>query len=67
MDIKVGLYSELANLDIVFVPRFDADRFVRGERLSYYNANLGLPAGRWISEAPHHPWYRPYSGHFPRG
>jgi hypothetical protein len=43
---KVSLFSKLANLDVVFTPRFDADRFIRGSRLSYYNAMLGRQAGR---------------------
>jgi len=43
---KVSLFSKLANLDVVFTPRFDADRFIRGRRLSYYNAMLGRQAGR---------------------
>jgi len=44
--VKVGLFTELANLNVVFTPRFDADRFIRGERISYYNAMLGRQAGR---------------------
>jgi len=35
---KVSLFSDLANLDIVFTPRFDADRFIDGERISFYNS-----------------------------
>jgi len=44
--VKLSLFSKLANLDVVFTPRFDADRFLRGERLSYWNAMLGRQAGR---------------------
>jgi len=44
--VKLGLFGELANLDVVFTPRFDADRFIRGERISYWNAFLGRQAGR---------------------
>ncbi|MCK5556783.1 MAG: hypothetical protein KAJ01_00280, partial [Candidatus Hydrogenedentes bacterium] len=36
--VKVSLYSEPANLDVVYTPRFDADRFIDGRRVSYWNA-----------------------------
>ena len=44
--IKVSMYGELANLDVVYSPRFDADRFIDGKRISYWNARLGRRAGR---------------------
>jgi len=44
--VKVGLFSELANLNIVYTPRFDADRFIDGRRVSYWNSALGRRAGR---------------------
>ena len=44
--LKVSLFSDLANLDLVYVPRFDADRFVDGRYISYYNPLLGRRAGR---------------------
>ena len=44
--VKISLFSELANLDIVYTPQFDSDRFINGERLSYWNSNLGRIAGR---------------------
>jgi hypothetical protein len=43
---KLSVFTELANLDVVFTPRFDADRFIRGRRLSYYSSSLGRLAGR---------------------
>jgi hypothetical protein len=43
---KVSLFSDLANLDIVYTPRFDPDRFINGERISYWNQNLMRLAGR---------------------
>jgi len=39
--IKISLFSDLANLDVVFTPRFDPDRFIRGRRISYYNMLMG--------------------------
>jgi len=44
--LKVSLFTKPANLDVVFTPRFDADRFIRGERLSYWNGMLSRQAGR---------------------
>ena len=44
--LKMSLFTELANLDVVFTPRFDADRFIRGERISYWNSMLARQAGR---------------------
>ncbi len=43
---KVSLFDDWANLDIVYTPRFDHDRFIRGQRISYWNSNLGRLAGQ---------------------
>jgi hypothetical protein len=38
--VKISLYGDaLPNLDIVYTPRFDSDRFVDGSRLSFWNLN----------------------------
>lgn len=37
--IKTSFYTELLNLDVVYTPEFDSDRFVTGDRLSYWNGN----------------------------
>ena len=42
---KVSLFGDWANLDIVYTPQFDPDRFIDGSRLSYWNSNLGRLAG----------------------
>jgi hypothetical protein len=44
--LKVSIFSDLANLDMVYVPKFDADRFIDGRRVSYWSSTLGRPAGR---------------------
>ncbi len=49
--VKISLYSDLANLDVVYTPRFDADRFIDGRRVSYWNTMLGRRAGK---DAPVH-------------
>lgn len=43
--VKLSLFSNTVNLDLVYTPRFDADRYIDGERVSYYNASLGRIAG----------------------
>ncbi|MBI4967018.1 MAG: hypothetical protein HZC25_02755 [Rhodospirillales bacterium] len=44
--LKISAFSEVVNLDLIYVPRFGADRFVDGRRLSYFNAAQGRIAGR---------------------
>jgi hypothetical protein len=43
---KISLFSDAANLDIVYTPKFDPDRFINGERVSYWNQNLMRLAGQ---------------------
>ncbi len=43
---KVSLFGDRANLDIVYTPRFDHDRFITGRRISYWNSNLARLAGQ---------------------
>jgi len=58
--LKVSLFIPVANWDVVFTPRFDADRFIRGERLSYYNPLLGRRAGHDAVQTADAPddWFR---------
>ena len=44
--VKASFFSDLANLDVVYVPRFDADRGIDGRRISYWNSGLGRITGR---------------------
>lgn len=43
--LKVSFFREFANLDIVYTPKFDPDRYIKGERVSYWNPILGREAG----------------------
>lgn len=43
---KVSLFGDWANLDFVYTPKFDPDRFISGERLSYWSSTLGRIAGQ---------------------
>ena len=60
--LKVALFSDVANLDIVYMPRFDADRFVDGRRVSYYSGTLGRRAGRdaIVKVERPHDWFEDY-------
>ena len=42
----VSVFPNFANIDLVYIPGFDSDRFITGERLSYFNSTLGRRAGR---------------------
>lgn len=44
--VKMAFYHDLANLDVVYTPRFNADRFIDGHSVSYYNGNAGAVVGR---------------------
>jgi hypothetical protein len=44
--VKLSLFSKVINLDAVYVPRFDPDRFITGERISYYSPVAGKRVGR---------------------
>ncbi|MCJ7602371.1 MAG: hypothetical protein MUO63_12855 [Desulfobulbaceae bacterium] len=44
--VKASYFHELANMDLVFVPFFNASDHIDGERLSYWNPILGETAGQ---------------------
>jgi hypothetical protein len=44
--VKVSVFTGLANLNVIYTPRFDSDRFIDGRRVSSYNTALGRLAGR---------------------
>ena len=43
--LKVSFYDSRVNIDLVYTPRFDADRYIDGERISFYNPALGKITG----------------------
>jgi hypothetical protein len=43
---KAALFSPWINLDVVYAPRFDSDRFIDGRRISFWNGALGRRSGR---------------------
>lgn len=44
--MKLSWYNDFVNVDLVYTPRFDADRFITGERISFFNDNLGRRVGQ---------------------
>ena len=41
----VGLYPGFVDIHLAYMPRFDPDRFIRGERISYWSPLIGARAG----------------------
>ena len=39
--VKVSIFGDIANIDVVYTPQFDSDRFICGERISYWNSGIG--------------------------
>ena len=56
----VSIFPDFANIDLAYTPRFDPDRFISGERISYYNPALGRRAGRDAIIEAHRPdgWFK---------
>ncbi len=44
--LKLSAFTDWANLDVVYTPAFDADRFIDGRRISFFRPALGRVAGR---------------------
>jgi len=44
--LRLSWYNDLMNVDLVYTPRFDSDRFLNGERLSLWNGIQGQLIGR---------------------
>ncbi|MBF0246270.1 MAG: hypothetical protein HQL31_13565 [Planctomycetes bacterium] len=43
--LRVGLFTDAVNLDLVYEPRQNASRYIDGSRLSYWNGPLNRAAG----------------------
>lgn len=43
--IKIGWFNDFINAEFVYTPQFDPDRFITGERTSYWNPLLGRRSG----------------------
>lgn len=56
--LKVGWYPGWLNFEVVYTPRFDRDRFIRGERVTYFSPLFG-PSGqdRQVQSSPPNDWF----------
>ena len=43
--VKLGVFHDWANVDLVYTPKFDSDRYITGEYLSYWDAAAAGYAG----------------------
>ena len=44
--VKLSAYTDLVNIDLVYTPQFDHDRFITGERISFWSPQAGQRLGR---------------------
>lgn len=44
--VRVSVFSDLINLDLVYNPRFNHDRYIDGRRISFWNQAMGRRSGR---------------------
>ncbi|HOP40213.1 MAG TPA: hypothetical protein PLI53_04145 [Geobacteraceae bacterium] len=44
--LKLGIFTDVADVDVVYTPRFDPDRYITGTYVSYWNDRLKRRAGR---------------------
>lgn len=51
--LKTSIYTDAFNLDFVYTPRFNPDRFIDGKGLSYFNPQAGGLTGEEAVIVPH--------------
>lgn len=51
--LKASFFLGTVNVDAVYTPRFDGDRFIDGRRISYFNENEGRVVGRDVPVQVH--------------
>jgi hypothetical protein len=44
--VKLSAFTDWTNIDLVYTPRFDADRFIDGRRISFFDSSRGRIVGR---------------------
>jgi hypothetical protein len=53
--VKIGWFNKMLNVEFVYTPRFDPDRFITGERISFFNPGVGRRVGREDPFSVHRP------------
>jgi hypothetical protein len=44
--LRLGWYGDAFNIDLIYTPRFDSDRYIDGSRLNYFSPLAGAVVGR---------------------
>lgn len=44
--VKATFISKIADLDVIYTPQFDSDRYITGEYISYWNPDTGQHTGQ---------------------
>ncbi len=47
--VKFSWFNEIANVDVAWVPVFDGDEYISGERFAYYNPMAGTVTGQRLA------------------
>ena len=56
--VKVGWYPEWGNVEFVYTPQFEPDRYITGERISYFHPMFGLSGRRSrVHTNPPNDWF----------
>ncbi len=55
--VKFAIYNGVANVDLVWLPIYTSDRFISGERLTFFNSAAGAIVGPAVLEMPISPQY----------
>lgn len=56
--IKAGLFTNVCDIDLVYTPRFDPDRFITGEYVSYWNGNRLAGQDAVVNDVTPNAWFK---------
>lgn len=62
--VKASFFTDVVNLDLVYVPRFNPDCYIDGERLSYWSDALDRRAGEddRVRDVERDDWFHDFEG-----
>ncbi|SRR6056297_164278 len=57
--VRIAYFGQAFNLDVVYTPKFDPDRFIDNRRLSFFDPRVGRVVGRDVVFKPQRPsdWF----------
>jgi len=57
--VRVAFFGDVLNLDVVYTPKFDPDRFLDNRRLSFFDPRFGRVVGEDVEVRPQRPddWF----------